>query len=96
VGYSEDLAIEKRPKMRCNWASKSSSYFLPVPKQVVKVNGSVNAEKGFSQQPVVINGCSDLLVEVFGEKGRHARAAVGVESLPANVPVEIEIIFEVA
>ena len=64
-------------------------------KQVVKVNGSVNAEKGFSQQPVVINGCSDLLVEVFGEKGRNARAAVGVESLPANVPVEIEIIFEV-
>lgn len=64
-------------------------------KQVVKVNGSVNAEKGFSQHPAVINGSSDLLVEVFGEKGRHARAAVGVESLPGNVPVEIEVIFEI-
>ena len=64
--------------------------------RVVKINGSVNAVPGFADQPRVINGCSDLLVEVFGEKGRHARAAVGVESLPGNVPVELEAIFEVS
>ncbi|MEE8370619.1 MAG: RidA family protein [Sphingomonadales bacterium] len=64
--------------------------------RVVKINGSVNAYPGFKAHPAVINGCSNLLVEVFGEKGRHARAAVGVESLPGNVPVELEGVFEVA
>lgn len=64
--------------------------------QVVKINGSVNAVAGFTQQPQVINGVSDLMVEVFGERGRHARAAVGTGSLPGNVPVEVEAIVEVA
>jgi enamine deaminase RidA (YjgF/YER057c/UK114 family) len=63
--------------------------------RVVKVLGMVNAVPGFTEQPKVINGFSDLLVEVFGENGRHARSAVGVGSLPGNVPVEVEIIFEV-
>jgi enamine deaminase RidA (YjgF/YER057c/UK114 family) len=61
----------------------------------VKINGSVNAKPGFTQQPAVINGCSDLLVEIFGEKGRHARAALGAGSLPGNVPVELEAVLEV-
>jgi len=64
--------------------------------QVVKISGSVNAVAGFPQQPQVINGVSDLMVEVFGERGRHARAAVGAGSLPGNVPVEVEAIIEVA
>ena len=63
--------------------------------QIVKINGSVNAVPGFTQQPLVINGVSDLIVEVFGERGRHARAAVGTGSLPGNVPVEVEAIVEV-
>ncbi|MDA0839224.1 MAG: RidA family protein [Planctomycetota bacterium] len=63
--------------------------------RVVKVLGMVNAEQGFEDHPKVINGASDLLVEVFGEKGRHARSAVGMGTLPSNIPVEIEMIVEV-
>ena len=64
--------------------------------RIVKVLGMVNAVPEFGQQPAVINGCSDLFVEVFGEKGRHARSAVGMGSLPEGIPVEIEAIIEVA
>lgn len=63
--------------------------------RVVKLLGFVNAASDFHDHPAVINGCSDLLVEVFGERGRHARSAVGVASLPVNISVEIEAIFEV-
>ena len=64
-------------------------------RQVVKLLGMVNCDPSFNQQPAVINGCSDLLVEVFGDKGRHARSAVGMAGLPNDIPVEIEIIIEV-
>ena len=65
-------------------------------KQIVKVLGFVNCEAGFANQPEVINGCSDLLRELFGEqKGRHARSAIGVNALPRNMPVEIEMIVEI-
>lgn len=64
-------------------------------KRVVKVLGMVNAVESFGEQPKVINGFSDLMVEVFGENGRHARSAVGMGSLPAGIPVEIEMILEV-
>ena len=63
--------------------------------RIVKVLGMVNAGPGFGDQPKVINGCSDLFVEVFGERGKHARSAVGMGSLPNNIPVEIEVIVEV-
>ena len=64
--------------------------------RIVKVLGMVNAVPEFARQPAVINGCSDLFVQVFGEKGRHARSAVGMGSLPGGIPVEIEAIVEVA
>jgi enamine deaminase RidA (YjgF/YER057c/UK114 family) len=64
-------------------------------RRVVKVLGMVNAVPEFGEHPKVINGCSDLFVEVFGEQGRHARSAVGMGSLPAGIPVEIECIVEV-
>ena len=64
-------------------------------RQVVKLLGMVNCDPSFNQQPAVINGCSDLLVEVFGDKGRHARSAVGMAGLPNDIPVEIEVIIEV-
>lgn len=63
--------------------------------RIVKVVGFVNSTLEFTDQPAVINGCSDLLVEVFGDKGRHARSAVGVASLPFNAAVEVEAIVEV-
>ena len=64
--------------------------------RIVKVLGMVNAVADFGRQPKVINGCSDLFVDVFGEKGRHARSAVGMGSLPGGIPVEIEVIVEIA
>ena len=64
-------------------------------RRVVRVFGMVNATQGFTEHPRVINGCSDLLVQVFGERGRHARSAVGMASLPSNTPVEIEMVVEV-
>ncbi|GEL18427.1 RidA family protein [Pseudonocardia asaccharolytica] len=63
---------------------------------VVKVVGFVASAPGFGGQPGVVNGASDLLVEVFGEAGRHARSAVGVAELPLDAPVEVELIVEVA
>jgi enamine deaminase RidA (YjgF/YER057c/UK114 family) len=62
----------------------------------VKVNGFVSSAADFYDQPKVLNGASDLLFEIFGEAGRHARAAVGVYALPLNAPVEIDFVFEVA
>ena len=65
-------------------------------RRIVKVVGFVNSAPGFTRQPWVMNGASDLLVEVFGEAGRHARSSVGVNELPLNIPVEIELVVEVA
>lgn len=64
--------------------------------RVVKILGMVNSAPEFGDQPKVINGCSDLMVEVFGEKGRHSRSAVGFVALPGQIPVEIEATFEIS
>lgn len=64
-------------------------------KKIVKVLGMVNCTENFVDQPKVINGFSDLMVSVFGEKGKHARSAVGMNSLPMNMAIEIEMIIEV-
>lgn len=63
--------------------------------EVLKVLGMVNAVPEFTQQPEVINGCSDLFVAVLGERGRHARSAVGMGSLPRNISVEIEAVMRI-
>ena len=63
--------------------------------RIVKVVGFVASAPGFNGQPQVINGASELLIEVLGEDGRHARSAIGVAELPLNVPVEVELIAEV-
>ena len=63
--------------------------------QVIKLLGMVNCTSDFADQPAVINGCSDLLVDVFGDAGKHARSAVGMGSLPGQIPVEIEMIVEI-
>lgn len=64
-------------------------------KRIVKVNGWVNCTDNFKDQPKVMNGCSDLLVAVFGEKGKHARTSLGTNALPSNIAIEIEMIVEV-
>lgn len=65
-------------------------------KRIVKVLGMVNCTDTFTDQPKVINGFSDLMVAVFGEKGKHARSAVGMNSLPSNIAVEVEMIVEIS
>jgi enamine deaminase RidA (YjgF/YER057c/UK114 family) len=64
-------------------------------KRIVKVLGMVNCTDDFKDQPKVINGYSDLMVEIFGEKGKHARSAVGMNSLPMGIAVEVEVIVEI-
>ena len=64
-------------------------------KRIVKLTGWVNFDQNFTKQHLVINGCSDLLVSIFGEKGKHARTSLGTNSLPNNIAVEIEMIVEI-
>ncbi|MCH2311421.1 MAG: RidA family protein [SAR202 cluster bacterium] len=65
-------------------------------KRVVKLLSMVNSTADFTDHPQVANGCSDLMTEVFGDNGKHARSAVGMANLPGNIPVEIEVIIEVS
>lgn len=65
-------------------------------KEVVQVRGFVNSAPGFYEQSYVVNGASELLVKVFGNRGRHVRAALGTSNLPGNIPVELEMIIRVA
>jgi enamine deaminase RidA (YjgF/YER057c/UK114 family) len=64
--------------------------------RIVKVLGMVNSDPAFTQQPAVVNGYSDLMVAVFGDRGKHARSAVGMATLPGGIPVEVEVIVEIA
>ena len=81
-------------KLLCNLRNEIGD--LDKVTQVIKLLGMVNSDPDFTQPPAVVNGCSDLLVNVFGEKGRHARSAVGLATLPGGVAVEVEMIVEVA
>lgn len=63
--------------------------------KIIKVLGFISCAQGFDRQPYVLNGISDLFVSVFGEKGKHARSAIGTCQLPLNIPVEVEIIFKI-
>jgi enamine deaminase RidA (YjgF/YER057c/UK114 family) len=87
--HARDTGLELLAVMRHELGS------LDRVKRVVKVLGMVNAMPEFADHPKVINGCSDLFVEVLGERGKHARSAVGMGSLPMQIPVEIECIVEV-
>jgi len=75
-------------------AAASAAGGLDAIGRIVKVTGFVASAPGFSGQPQVVNGASELLLEVFGEDGKHARSAVGVAELPLNAPVEVELIAE--
>jgi enamine deaminase RidA (YjgF/YER057c/UK114 family) len=68
---------------------------LDAVKQIVSVNGYVNAVQGFPDSPKIVNGASDLLVQIFGDKGRHVRAAVGVSALPRHALVELQMVVEI-
>ena len=97
----DDLTIEQGKEaarlagIRLLAALKAELGSLSKVKRIVKVLGMVNATPDFTEHSQVINGFSDLMVEVFGEQGKHARSAVGMSSLPKNLAVEIEMIVEV-
>lgn len=92
---SEGYAAAKLVAINQLAALKAEIGNLDRVKRIVKVLGMVNCAPDFGNQPEVINGFSDTMVEVFGEKGKHARAAVGMGSLPRNIAVEIEMIVEI-
>lgn len=97
-----DVSIEEGQKaarlalMNCLAEVRSVTGNLDVIKRIVKLNGYVASAEGFGNQPQVVNGASLLLEEIFGETGKHARAAIGVAELPGGAPVELELIVEVA
>ncbi len=95
VSVEQGYAAAREGAVNLICALKGALGDLDRVEQIVKLVGFVNAAPGFEAQPQVVNGASDLLVEVFGDKGRHARSAVGVASLPLNIPVEVEIIVKV-
>lgn len=95
-----DLTIEegydaaRETMINCLAVLKAEIGDLNRVKQFVKLLGFVNSSDGFTEQPSVINGASALLIEIFGEKGKHARSAISSNALPFNIPVEIEMIVE--
>ena len=97
----KDLEIEdgyaaaKQTGLNLLGSLKASIGDLDKVKRIVKLLCLVNSTDSFESHPIVANGCSDLLVEIFGDKGKHARSAIGVASLPNNVCVEIEMIVEI-
>jgi enamine deaminase RidA (YjgF/YER057c/UK114 family) len=95
VSQADAYLSARDAALNCLACVKQAVGSLDRVKRVVKVVGFVNAGRDFATQPAVINGASDLLEELFGEAGRHARSAVGLASLPSNVSVEVELIVEV-
>jgi enamine deaminase RidA (YjgF/YER057c/UK114 family) len=91
----EGYQVARNVGLNCLASVKAAVGDLEKVKRVVKLLGMVHCTEDFKDQPKVINGCSDLLVEVFGDIGKHARSAVGMQALPNGIPVEIEMILEV-
>jgi enamine deaminase RidA (YjgF/YER057c/UK114 family) len=93
-----DLTVEQGRKgaeeacLRCLACLQAELGTLDRVKKILKVLGFVNSAPGFGQQPAVMNGCSDMLVKVFGENGRHARSAIGTNALPNGIAVEVEML----
>ena len=100
VGADVDVDQAKEAARLCALASltalQSEIGDLEGVARVVKLLGFVNSAPGFNQQPAVIDGASELLISLFGDRGRHARSAVGVAELPFNIAVEVEMVVQVA
>lgn len=94
VTLEEAAEAAKICALNCLCAVKGLGFSLEEIHRIIKVNGYVNSSPGFTGQPQVINGASQFLIDVLGEQGKHARAAVGVSELPMNAAVEIDMILE--
>jgi enamine deaminase RidA (YjgF/YER057c/UK114 family) len=95
VSASDAAALARTCALNALAAAAAVAGGLDAIRRIVKVTGFVASAPGFGGQPQVLNGASELLTEVFGEDGRHARSAVGVAELPFNAPVEVELIAEI-
>jgi enamine deaminase RidA (YjgF/YER057c/UK114 family) len=95
IGAAEAGALARTCALNALAAVASVTGGLDAVRRIVKVTGFVASAPGFTQQAQVINGASELLIEVFGEAGRHARSAVGMAVLPLDAPVEVELIAEI-
>lgn len=96
VSIEEGAALARQCTLNALAIAKRHLGTLDRITQAVRVGGYVASANGFVEHPKVINGASEVLLDVFGEKGHHARAAIGVAELPLGVPVEVEFVFEVA
>lgn len=96
LSLEEGYAAARLTALNCLASIRAELGSLDRVRRVVKVLGFVNSAPGFTDQPKVINGASELLIDLFGDQGRHARSAVGVAELPGNIAVEIEMIIEIA
>jgi enamine deaminase RidA (YjgF/YER057c/UK114 family) len=92
---SEGYASARQAMLNLLSVAKTALGDLDRVEGVVKLNGYVNCTPDFERLPEVINGASDLLEQVFGERGKHARTSIGVNALPGNIPVEIEMVLQV-
>jgi len=95
VSASDAAGLARTCALNALAAAAAAAGGLDAIRRIVKVTGFVASAPGFNGQPQVINGASELLIEVFGEDGRHARSAVGVAELPLDAPVEVELIAEI-
>ena len=95
VSVSDAAGLARTCALNALAAAAAAAGGLAAIRRIVKVTGFVASAPGFTSQPQVVNGASELLIDVFGEDGRHARSAVGVAELPLGVPVEVELIAEV-
>ena len=95
IGVADAAGLARTCALNALAAAAAAAGGLEAIRRIVKVTGFVASAPGFTGQPQVVNGASELLIDVFGEDGRHARSAVGVAELPLGVPVEVELIAEV-
>ena len=95
VSVSDAAGLARTCDLNALAAAAAAAGGLAAIRRIVKVTGFVASAPGFNGQPQVVNGASELLIDVFGEEGRHARSAVGVAELPLGAPVEVELIAEV-
>ena len=95
VSVSDAAGLDRTCALNALAAAAAAAGGLAAIRRIVKVTGFVASAPGFNGQPQVVNGASELLIDVFGEEGRHARSAVGVAELPLGAPVEVELIAEV-
>ena len=94
LNLEQGYAAARQAMLNLLSAAKAALGDLDRVECVVKLNGYVNSTPDFDRQPEVINGASDLLEQIFGERGRHARTSIGVNVLPGNIPVEIEMVLQ--